>query len=89
MEGPGLRTRIVPIGNSKGIRIPKPLLEQSGVGEEVEVYVVDQQIVIRRAGRARDGWSKQFEAMAEAGDDRLLDADAPALSEWDHEEWEW
>jgi len=89
MDTPGVRTRIVPIGNSRGVRIPKPILEQSGVGEEVEIYVVDRQIVIRGASRPRQGWDESFRAMAATGDDALLDDEAAADTEWDREEWEW
>lgn len=89
MDTPGLRTRIVPIGNSRGIRIPKPVLEQSGIGEEVEIYVVDGQIVIRGASRPRQGWDESFREMAAEGDDRLLDEGASSSTEWDQEEWEW
>ena len=48
-----LQTRIVRIGNSQGIRIPKPLLEQAGIGERVELEVHDGQISIRSARRTR------------------------------------
>ena len=89
MDTPGVRTRIVPIGNSRGVRIPKPILEQSGVGDEVEIYVVDRQIVIRGASRPRQGWQDSFRAMSAEGDDSLLDDDALAATVWDREEWEW
>lgn len=89
MDRPAVRTRIVAIGNSRGVRIPKPILEQSGVGDEVEISVVDGEIVIRSATRPRQGWEDAFRAMAEAGDDRLLDEGALSTTEWDREEWEW
>ena len=84
-----MKTRIVRIGNSQGIRIPKPLLQQSGLGEEVELEVQDHQIVIRAAGRPRQGWEAAFRAMAEEHDDVLLDPDSVSNSDWDVEEWEW
>jgi antitoxin MazE len=84
-----MKTRIIRIGNSQGIRIPKPLLEQSGLGEEVELEVQPNQIVIRSASRPRRGWAEAFQAMAARGDDALLDPDAPSGSDWDEEEWEW
>jgi len=84
-----MKARIIRIGNSQGIRIPKPLLEQSGLEGEVELEVQPDQIIIRRAGRTRQGWTEAFEAMAAAGDDRLLDAEGGGGSEWDQEEWEW
>ncbi len=84
-----MKARIIRIGNSQGIRIPKPLLEQSGLGEEVELEVERDQIVIRRAGRPREGWAEAFEAMAKQGDDALLDGDGAGGGVWDQEEWEW
>jgi antitoxin MazE len=83
-----LRTRIVRIGNSQGIRIPKPLLEQAGISDRVDLVVRDGQISIRPARRAREGWEEQFARMSRAGDDRLLDEPA-AATVWDAEEWEW
>ena len=83
-----MKTRIVRIGNSQGIRIPKPLLEQSGLGEEVELEVRRDEIVIRAASRPRAGWDEAFQAMAARGDDALLDPDAQS-TEWDNEEWSW
>ncbi len=84
-----MKSRIVRIGNSQGVRIPKPLLNQSGLQGEVELEVKDRQIIIRSAESPRRGWEKAFRAMAAAGDDSLLDADSPALPTWDLEEWEW
>ena len=84
-----MKARIIRIGNSQGIRIPKPLLEQSGLGEEVELEVQPDQIIIRRAGRPRQGWAEAFQAMAEQADDALLHAEGVAGSLWDEEEWEW
>ena len=84
-----MKARIVRIGNSQGIRIPKPLLEQSGLGEEVELEVQHHQIIIRAAARPRAGWEEAFRAMAEHGDDALLDPDLASSSTWDEEEWDW
>lgn len=84
-----MKTRIVRIGNSQGVRIPKPLLEQSGLGEEVYLELENGRIIIRAADQPRQGWEQAFRAMAERGDDVLLDSDAPASAVWDDEEWEW
>ncbi|MHC4469617.1 MAG: AbrB/MazE/SpoVT family DNA-binding domain-containing protein [Planctomycetota bacterium] len=84
-----MKARIVRIGNSRGIRIPKPLLDQTGLGEEVEIEVEGDSLVVRPARRARDGWSTAFRRMAETGDDLLLDGDVPSATQWDDEEWEW
>lgn len=84
-----MKTRIIKIGNSQGIRIPKPLLDQTGLGEEVELELHQNQIVIRPVHRPRYNWQSQFKAMAEQGDDKLLNEDALTLSNWDEDEWEW
>jgi antitoxin MazE len=84
-----MKTRIIKIGNSQGIRIPKVLLEQSGLGEEVELDVQDTQIVIRPAERPRQGWDEAFRSMAQHADDRLLDAESPGQTRWDEDEWQW
>ncbi|RMF67612.1 MAG: AbrB/MazE/SpoVT family DNA-binding domain-containing protein [Alphaproteobacteria bacterium] len=82
-----VKTRIIRIGNSQGIRIPKPLLEQSGITDEVELEIEDNKIIIHAAESLRRGWEEAFAAMAQHGDDILIDPDAE--SDWDHEEWQW
>ena len=84
-----MRTRIIKIGNSQGVRIPRLYLQQTGLAEEVELEVQDKEIVIRSTARPRQGWEEAFRAMAENGDDALLDADARNLSRWDKDEWQW
>ena len=83
-----VKTRIIRIGNSQGIRIPKPLLEQSGISGDVELEVEDNKIVIYPVAQPRRGWDKAFASMAEHGDDQLLDPNN-ASSQWDAEEWQW
>jgi antitoxin MazE len=82
-----VKTRIIKIGNSRGIRIPKLLIEQVGIGTEVEITVEKDQLVVRSASSPRQGWDAQFRAMAEHGHDRLLDT--AVLTEWDSSEWKW
>ena len=83
-----IKTRIVRIGNSQGIRIPKLLLDQTNFGNEVELELKENHIVIRSSQSTRHGWEDQFRMMAEQGDDRLLD-ETMQLSSWDEDEWEW
>ncbi len=81
-----IKSRIVRVGNSQGIRIPKTMLEQSGIGEHVEIEVRDNQIVITAASKARAGWSKAFAQMASDGhEEPILDV----TNSWDETEWEW
>lgn len=84
-----MRARIIRIGNSQGVRIPKVFLEQTRLGEEVELEVEDNQIVIRPIALTRQGWEEAFQAMAEQGDDQLFDGDLPNQTQWDEKEWQW
>lgn len=82
-----IRTRIVKIGNSQGVRIPKLLLEQSGIQTDVEIEVEGDHLTIRTARQLRTGWDQAFAAMATEQDDVLLD---PVNStDWERSEWEW
>lgn len=81
-----MRTRIVRIGNSQGIRIPKPLLEQAGLDGDVDL-VLEHGVLIVKPAQARQGWDAAFQAMAEEGADRPLDASDGTCA--GDEEWTW
>jgi antitoxin MazE len=83
-----MKTRIIRIGNSRGIRIPKAALEQTNLHDEVELEVQADQIVIRGATHPRQGWESRFLEMARQGDDALLDEHLPSSS-WEEREWQW
>jgi len=82
-----MKTELVQIGNSRGVRIPKAFLEQAGLRDKIDIEVRGSQVIIAAASHPRAGWDKAFAAMAERGDDQLLDA--PTSSSWDESEWEW
>ena len=84
-----IKTNVVKIGNSQGIRIPKLVLEQVGLSGEVEMEVAADHLVLRRARRPREGWDEQFKQFAAAGEDKLLDAEFLTPTQWDKEEWVW
>jgi antitoxin MazE len=84
-----MKTSIVKIGNSQGIRIPKILLRQLQLTGEVELTVKHNQLVIKPGQRSRQDWDEQFRKMSERRDDRLLDKDAVSLTQWDQDEWQW
>ena len=84
-----MKTRIIRIGNSQGIRIPKLYLQQTGLGEEVNLEVLDKEIIIRPSQHPRQGWAEAFQAMAKHKDDQLLDKEAVNQSAWDETEWQW
>jgi len=82
-----VRSKVIKIGNSRGIRIPRALLEQAGLNEEVMLSVEGDKLIVQSAHSPRLGWEAQFARMAETGDDQLLGQDIP--TQWDEEEWEW
>jgi antitoxin MazE len=82
-----MRTRIVRVGNSRGVRLPKPLLERSGLPEDVEIRAEAGRIVIEAAFRPRAGWAEAAEAMAASREDGLIDR--PTSTVFDEEEWTW
>ena len=84
-----MKTRIVKIGNSQGVRIPKLLLERSNLAEEVELQAHDNQITIRSAREPRQGWGSEFRTMAAQGHDELLDNESLPQTRWDVDEWQW
>ena len=81
-----MKAAIIKIGNSRGIRIPKPIFTQCGFQNEVELEVHDSQLVIRSPHRTREGWDQAFKLMSKNGDDKLIDDTG---SSWDESEWEW
>ena len=81
-----MRASIVRIGNSRGLRIPKALLDQCGIGDAVDLTVEDGRLVLRPLRRVREGWSEAAATMAERGDDQMLDPETP--TSFDDSDWE-
>ena len=84
-----MKTNIVQIGNSRGIRIPKALLEQCQLQDEVELELRDDHLVIRPAAKPRSHWADAFRRMRKHEDDTLLDKESLPATGWDTTEWEW
>jgi antitoxin MazE len=82
-----MKTELVQIGNSRGVRIPKAFLEQARLRDKIDMEVRGSQLIIVAANHPRAGWDKAFAAMAARGEGRLVDEAAP--TKWDETEWEW
>ncbi len=82
-------TKIVAIGNSRGIRIPKSMLEDCGFGEEADLQTKNGALILRPVSTPRAGWAEAFTGMAAAKDDFLVHEAAPTTTQFDTEEWEW
>lgn len=83
-----VKTKIIRIGNSQGIRIPKTILEQLNAKDQVELRVEDGVLIVDPVKNLRYGWTEAFAHMAESTEDQLLIPDT-IENEWDKEEWEW
>ena len=81
-----MRSKIVRIGNSQGVRLPKVMIEQAGLTDEIELRVEAGQIVIASARMPRAGWADAAQRAHAAGDDRL---ESSGATRFDETEWEW
>jgi antitoxin MazE len=82
-----MKVPLVSVGNSRGIRIPKPIIEQCGLGDTVELTIEGDHLVIAPESRPRQGWDEAFRAAGSAAADELLLDVGP--SSFDEDEWEW
>lgn len=82
-----IRSKIIKIGNSHGIRIPRTVLEQAGLTDEVEMTVEGNKLIVQALHHHRQDWEERFAEMAKFGDDQMLDEVPPM--QWDEEEWTW
>ena len=81
-----MRAELVRIGNSRGIRIPKPLIEQCGFGDVVDLRVENERLIVSTERRPREGWAEAFRAANAKREEPLL-PDFP--NAFDREEWRW
>ena len=81
-----MKAQIIQIGNSQGIRIPKAVLEETGLAGEVEIVVVPEGLLIRNLKKPRGDWDAVFRSLADADDDQSL-TEAP--TGFTKKEWQW
>lgn len=85
-----MRAKLVRIGNSRGVRLPKPILEASGLTDEIDIAVEAGRVVLTPATRKpREGWAKEAQRMVANGDDVDPFEGATGLDSWDEEGWTW
>lgn len=82
-----MKTQIIQIGNSQGIRIPKVLLEDSRIVSDVDLELHPDGILIRNAQKPRAGWNEAFRLMAENEDDEL--PGDYVSTKFEKKEWQW
>lgn len=82
-----MKAKLIRIGNSRGIRIPKALIEAAELGDEVDLEMRNGELVIRRVKRVREGWAEDAKQAAALEGTGLMDEHTP--NRFDEEEWEW
>ncbi len=83
-----ITTRIIRIGNSKGIRIPKPLLEQMDANDRVTLRVKNGQLIVKPVENVRQRRAAAFKQGAESAQEEMLIPEK-LQNHWDEEGWEW
>jgi len=86
-----MRAKIIKIGNSKGIRLPKTVLEQCEFKDEVSLQVKDNKLIITSNKKPRQGWAEEFKKLIKnqkSADDDLKDF-REFTTKWEESEWEW
>lgn len=82
-----MRTRLIRIGNSRGVRIPKALVEAAGLDAPLRMRVVDAGLLLERIEHPRAGWAEAARRLEGRGEGGLLDDPVPTI--FDESEWEW
>ncbi len=78
---------VIPIGNSRGIRIPKSILQQLDIKDSLELEIHDKELLLRPVNKKpRENWGKAFKAMHDEGDDKII---IDELDEQVDFQWEW
>ncbi|MDP2209047.1 MAG: AbrB/MazE/SpoVT family DNA-binding domain-containing protein [Bacteroidota bacterium] len=83
-----MKTKVIKIGSSRGIKIPSTILDRCGLRNEVEFEIIEDKIIIQSAHKIRENWEIAFQKMAKNQDDVLFDKHINQTT-WDEEEWEW
>ena len=82
-----MKARLVRMGNSRGVRIPKPLIDQIGLVDELDLRVQNGTIVIAPARDPRGGWAEGAARLVASEPEGILDPATP--TDFDHDEWRW
>ena len=87
MGATSMKAKLVQIGNSRGIRLPKPMIEEARLNDEVDIHVSEGAIIITSRPTRRSGWAEAAKQLHDLKDDVLLD-DGIATA-FDENDWKW
>ena len=82
-----MKTKLVRIGNSRGVRLPKPLIEEAGLRDDLVLKVEGNSIIIAPVSAVRSDWAEAAKLLSERQGDRLLDP--PTGTRFDERDWNW
>lgn len=82
-----MKTKLIHIGDARGVHIPEPLINEAGLQDDVQVRVVGSAILIESDSGARAGWEDAAREIVSRGEDGLLDEPLP--TDFDESEWNW
>lgn len=85
-----MKVKIRKIGNSRGIIIPKSIVESCSLKDEAELTVIGNQLIVQSPPSSRDSWEIAFkEALEDEEKEGMIDDADLIQNDWDEEEWEW
>ncbi len=79
---------MIDIGNSKGVRIPKAVIETCGFQNTIHIEIKNGNLILSASRSVRNDWANVFDRMTKIADDKILDSDY-IENDWDKEEWTW
>jgi antitoxin MazE len=83
-----MKTAMIRIGNSRGVRIPRPIIDQLHLGNEVDMTADKGRLIIQPLHRPRQGWEERFKGAVNVCEE-AAPYEAPPPTRFDREEWEW
>jgi len=87
MEFTQMKAKLVQIGNSRGVRLPKPMIEEAGLKDDVDIHVKEGSIIITSNLKQRSGWAESARQMHDHHEDILIDEATSTV--FDETEWKW
>jgi antitoxin MazE len=87
MEFTQMKAKLVQIGNTRGVRLPKPMIEEAGLEDDVDIHVKEGSIIITSNLKQRNGWAESAKQLHNRNEDILIDSTAPTA--FDENEWKW
>jgi antitoxin MazE len=82
-----MKARLVQIGNSRGVRLPKPMIEEAGLNDDVDIHVKEGSIIITSNLKPRSDWADSAKLLHDRNDDVLIDSSSSTV--FDETEWQW